>query len=59
MGLLDAAHVRAYRDKGSDDPRNGLVLCATHHRAFDKKLFAIDPSTLQLPTAMTVPMPRR
>jgi hypothetical protein len=48
MGLLDAAHLRAYRDKGSDDPRNGLVLCATHHRAFDKKLFAIDPPTLQL-----------
>jgi hypothetical protein len=48
IGLLDAAHLRAYRDKGSDDPRNGLVLCATHHRAFDKKLVAIDPSTLQL-----------
>ncbi len=48
MGLLDAAHLRAYRDKGSDDPRNGLVLCATHHRAFDKRLFTIDPSTLAL-----------
>lgn len=48
MGLLDAAHLRAYRDKGSDDPRNGLVLCATHHRAFDKRLFAINPSTLEL-----------
>ena len=47
MGLLDAAHLRAYREKGSDDPRNGLVLCATHHRAFDKKLFGIDPSTLR------------
>ncbi len=27
--LLDAAQLRAYRDKRSDDPRNGLVLCAT------------------------------
>lgn len=48
MGLLDAAHLRAYRDRGSDDPRNGLVLCATHHRAFDKRLFGIDPQTLEI-----------
>jgi hypothetical protein len=48
MGLLDAAHLRAYRDRGSDDPRKGLVLCATHHRAFDKKLFGINPATFQL-----------
>jgi len=48
LGLLDGAHLRAYRDSGSDDPRNGLVLCATHHRAFDKRLFGIDPSTLEL-----------
>lgn len=33
MGLLDAAHLRAYREGGSDDASNGLVLCATHHRA--------------------------
>ena len=46
--LLDAAHLRAYRDKGSDDPRNGLVLCATHHRAFDQRLFAIQPATHEL-----------
>lgn len=45
MGLLDAAHLRPYRDKGSNDPRNGLVLCATHHRAFDKQLFGIEPAT--------------
>jgi putative restriction endonuclease len=46
--LLDAAHLRGKSDSGSDDPRNGLVLCATHHRAFDADLFAIEPSTLQL-----------
>jgi hypothetical protein len=55
MGLLDAAHLRAYRDTGTDDPRNGLVLCATHHRAFDKKLFGIDPSTLELVYRMEGP----
>lgn len=48
IGLLDAAHLRPYRHRGSDDPRNGLVFCATHHRAFDKRLFGIDPLTLEL-----------
>lgn len=28
--LLDAAHIKPKKDNGSDDPRNGLVLCATH-----------------------------
>ena len=48
MGLLDAAHLRGYGEKGSNDPRNGLVLCATHHRAFDKRLLGINPTTLAL-----------
>ena len=42
--LLDAAHIRPKLADGSDDPRNGLVLCANHHRAFDAGLFAIDPT---------------
>jgi putative restriction endonuclease len=42
--LLDAAHIRSKLADGSDDPRNGLVLCANHHRAFDAGLFAIDPT---------------
>jgi hypothetical protein len=45
--MLDAAHLRPKQAKGSDDPRNGLVFCATHHRAFDLGLFAIDPETLR------------
>jgi hypothetical protein len=45
MSLLDAAHLRSYRERGSNDPRNGLVMCATHHRAFDRKLFGIEPVT--------------
>lgn len=48
MGLLDAAHLRPYAEGGSNDERNGLVLCATHHRAFDKRLFGIDPATYEL-----------
>ena len=46
--LLDAAHLRPKRERGSDDPRNGLVLCASHHRALDAGLFAIEPTTLRI-----------
>lgn len=46
--LLDAAHLREYRDDGTNDRRNGLVLCSIHHRAFDAALFGIEPGTLAL-----------
>lgn len=40
-GLVDAAHVVGVADNGSDDPRNGLPLCKTHHAAFDRHLVRI------------------
>jgi hypothetical protein len=43
---LDAPHIRPVANGGSDHPANGLVLCATHHRAFDAGLLGIDPNTL-------------
>jgi putative restriction endonuclease len=46
--LLDAAHLRPKRENGSDDPRNGLVLCASHHRALEAELFAIEPGSLRI-----------
>ncbi len=46
--LLDAAHIRPKKKHGSDDPRNGLVLCAVHHRALDAGLFAIEPNSLKV-----------
>jgi putative restriction endonuclease len=46
--LLDAAHLIPKRQNGTDDPRNGLVLCALHHRALDAGLFHIDPDTLRI-----------
>ncbi len=46
--VLDAAHLRSKKEHGSDDPRNGLVLCAVHHRALDTGLFAIEPSSLRI-----------
>ena len=48
MEVLDAAHLRPKHVRGSDDPRNGLVLCAVHHRAFNAGLFAIEPHTWRL-----------
>lgn len=53
--LLDAAHLAERRDLGSDDPRNGLVLCALHHRAFDAGLFGIDPESLAIRFAPSGP----
>lgn len=46
-GLVQAAHLHAKKLLGSDDPRNGIPLCANHHIAFDKGLWAIDPDTTQ------------
>src|SRR5262249_52607636 len=45
--LLHAAHLCGKAAKGSDDWRNGLPLCATHHLAFDANLFAIVPTRLK------------
>jgi putative restriction endonuclease len=52
--LLKAAHIRGKREKGSDDWRNGLPLCSTHHDAYDAQLFAIHPETLSIITAPDV-----
>jgi putative restriction endonuclease len=46
--LLQAAHLRRKAEGGSDDPRNGLVLCALHHLAYDRGLWAIDPNSLEV-----------
>lgn len=46
--VIDAAHLHPKEHGGSDDPRNGLPLCALHHRAMDAGLFAIDPASFRL-----------
>jgi len=43
--LLIAAHICGKAAKGSDDWRNGIPLCATHHEAFDNHFFCIEPDT--------------
>ena len=46
--LLDAAHIKGVAEGGSDDSRNGLLLCASHHRAFDRNLFRIKPDDVRV-----------
>lgn len=48
VDLLEAAHIVPKKEHGSDDPRNGLVLCCLHHRALDRGLFSINPETLEI-----------
>lgn len=53
--MLEAAHVVPVSKGGSDDPRNGILLSASHHRAFDRQLWAINPSTLEIETRPSGP----
>jgi putative restriction endonuclease len=46
--LIVAAHIRGKSHSGSDDWRNGLPLCHTHHAAFDAGLFDVQPETHQI-----------
>lgn len=48
--MLDAAHIIPVEADGPDDERNGLLLTAGLHRAFDAGLWAIDPETLLVVT---------
>ncbi len=40
--LVEAAHIDPVRSDGSDDLRNGILLCRNHHKAYDSGLLAID-----------------
>jgi putative restriction endonuclease len=46
--LVKAAHLLPYSRGGTNDPRNGLPLCANHHDALDCGLVKINPLTLEL-----------
>jgi putative restriction endonuclease len=48
LAMLESAHLREKNEDGSDDPRNGLVLCANHHSAMDANLLAFEPTTLAI-----------
>lgn len=53
--LLDAAHLCSKSAAGSDDPRNGLLLCALHHHALDAGFWAIDPESGRVVTRVSGP----
>ncbi|MCA1401330.1 HNH endonuclease [Bradyrhizobium sp. BRP56] len=55
LRLLDAAHIIDVQHDGTDDPRNGLILCANHHRAYDAQMIAIEPGTYNLKCAPKQP----
>lgn len=43
LNLLDAAHIiPVEHERGTDETKNGLSLCALHHRAFDHALVAVE-----------------
>ncbi len=47
LGLVESAHILPVAARNSvDEVRNGLLLCANHHRAFDRHQIWIDPATL-------------
>lgn len=45
---LDAAHVRWWHVGGPDTLANGLALCATHHRLYDRGMYTFDPGSKEL-----------
>jgi predicted restriction endonuclease len=45
---MDAIHLVPDHLSGTDDPRNGLVLCKLHHKCFDVGLFNIEPDSLKI-----------
>lgn len=57
--VLDTPHLVPVASRGTNDPRNGLVMCATHHRAFDAHLFGIEPESLQIRFTTQGPDARR
>jgi hypothetical protein len=44
----EVAHIHPVHLKGTDQLRNALPLCRTHHWAFDRLLWAIDPETQKI-----------
>lgn len=44
----EVAHIHQVREDGSDSPSNALPLCRTHHWAFDRHLWGIEPKTLHM-----------
>lgn len=50
LRLIDAAHIiPVYHENSRDEIRNGLALCALHHRAYDQSLITVwDDYTIRI-----------
>ncbi len=48
---VEVAHIIPVADHGDDSSENTLPLCRTHHWAFDRHLWSIEPATLRLHVA--------
>jgi putative restriction endonuclease len=48
LGVLEAAHIDAYRGDGHNHPENGLLLRADLHTLFDLGLLAVDPDSFEV-----------
>ena len=46
--ILVPVHIRPRDEGGSDDPRNGLLLCPLHSASFKQGLIGIEPETLTI-----------
>jgi putative restriction endonuclease len=46
-----AAHIIPKQRSGTDDPRNGLSLCRTHHWAFDEGIFSLSDDYEVIPSS--------
>ena len=43
LNLVEAAHIiPVNHENGTDETRNGLALCALHHKAYDRALITVD-----------------
>lgn len=52
VGLVEAAHILSVKDhpERGMDPRNGIALCPSHHRAFDQDLVWVDRASIRYAT---------
>lgn len=46
--LLEAAHIQAVSDQGSDSTENGILLCRNHHKMFDDGMIKILGDKLEI-----------
>ena len=46
--LLHASHICEKNESGSDDWRNGILLCRNHHAAFDNNFLRINPNNSKI-----------